>query len=226
MSNADKRLSPAGARFIAGWEGCVLRPYNDSANNATIGIGHLLHLGPVTGRDIASWRGFTQHDAIALLQRDVHQVEEQVRALVHRELEQHEYDATIDITYNCGPGVLESSVGRLINAGELRAAANAMLAWDHAGGHVEPGLRRRREADAHLFLEQAPAYVPSDEARWEREWDQLRGHKGIGAAARRRALRRAMTARRKLIWHLAQHSGWATLNRAQRYRALLNRTEG
>ena len=38
-------MSKAGEAFLAGWEGIVLHPYNDAVNNATIGIGHLIHYG-------------------------------------------------------------------------------------------------------------------------------------------------------------------------------------
>ena len=79
------------------------------------------------------------------------------------------------------------------------------------------------------FFDHAPApYRPADEARWEASYDRLRGRKGVAAAGRRRALVRAMTRRRRLIWHLAnaEAGGWNELNRAQRYRALLVRTEG
>lgn len=226
MSNERKRLSSDGARFIAGWEGCVLRPYNDSASNATIGVGHLIHLGPVTVADIRHWRGFTRAKAIALLQLDVDVVERQLREHITIELDQHEWDAAIDITFNCGVAVLEGDVGKLLDAGRIEAAGNAMLDWDHAGGIVVLGLKRRREADRRLLFEPEAAYMPPDEARWEREYDQLRGVKGVRAAARRRALVRVMTARRKLIWQLAQSSGWGKLNRAHRYRELLARTGG
>ena len=43
-------LSGPGAGFIARFEGCVLRMYNDPTNNATIGVGHLIHLA-INGRE-------------------------------------------------------------------------------------------------------------------------------------------------------------------------------
>lgn len=221
-----KRLSTDGARFIAGWEGCVLHPYNDAANNATIGIGHLIHLGPVDAGDLATWRGFTYQRAIELLQRDVGEVERAIRFAITVDLDQHEFDALVDLAFNCGPGVLQGTIGDLVNERRMQAAGNAMLAWDHAGGVVLAGLRRRREADRRLLLEPEAAYFPADERRWEAEYDALRGRKGLAAAGRRRALERAMTKRRRQIWQLAQQSGWAKLNRAQRYRELLSRTGG
>ncbi|HWY90667.1 MAG TPA: hypothetical protein VNY31_08350 [Solirubrobacteraceae bacterium] len=77
---------------------------------------------------------------------------------------------------------------------------------------------------SEAFFPAGPAnYVPADEARWEREYDQLlaKHHRPV----RRRVLRRVMTSRRKLIWRVAQQTGWDILNRAARYRQLLRRTE-
>lgn len=225
--NDHLRLSERGARFIAGFEGCVLHPYNDPWN-ATIGIGHLIHFGRVTSADIERYRGFTYADAIQLLREDVRQVEEQIRSKIHVELNQNQWDALVSLVFNCGPGILESEIGADINAKQFTAAANAWQAWCHGnGGIVLNGLVRRREAERQLFLETpttalAP-YTPGDEQNWIREYDRLtHAHR---APWRRRWLRRVMTRRRKLIWHLAQKSGWNTLNRAERYRQLLLRTE-
>ncbi len=222
MSNEHRKLSPAGAKLIESFEGCILHPYNDPYN-ATIGIGHLIHFGPFTDADTRRYAGFTYADALRLLEQDVQTTETSIRELIHVELNQHQWDALVDLAYNCGPGVLEGQVGELINNRSFTAAADAWQAWDHAGGELLPGLARRRRAERLLWLTPDPPYKPADEARWENEYDQLlHAHKG---AIRRRVLRRAMTRRRKEIFRLAQKTGWSTLNRADRYRALLLRTE-
>lgn len=222
MSNEHRKLSPAGAKLIESFEGCILHPYNDPYN-ATIGIGHLIHFGPFTDADTRRYAGFTYTDALRLLEQDVQTTETSIRELIHVELNQHQWDALVDLAYNCGPGVLDGQVGELINSRSFAAAADAWQAWDHAGGELLPGLARRRRAERLLWLQPEPPYKPADEARWETEYDQLlHTHKG---AIRRRALRRVMTRRRKEIFRLAQKTGWSTLNRANRYRALLARTE-
>ncbi len=66
-------------------------------------------------------------------------------------------------------------------------------------------------------------YVPGDEHNWIREYDRLKHERR--APARRIWLRRTMTRRRKLIWHLAQKTGWSTLNRTNRYHELARRTK-
>lgn len=222
MNNLQRKLSQAAAKFIESFEGCVLHPYNDPYN-ATIGIGHLIHFGPFTDADVRKYAGFTYDDAIKLLQQDVETAETSIRELIHVDLNQHEWDALVDLVYNCGPAILESHVGQLINAHQFAAAADAWQEWDHAGGVMLEGLARRRRAERQLWLEPLPPYMPADEARWETEYDRLlRTHK---RKLRQTVLRRVMTKRRKEIWHLAQQTGWTTRNRADRYRALLLRTE-
>jgi GH24 family phage-related lysozyme (muramidase) len=49
------QLSVRGAHFIDRFEGWRDTPYNNAANNATIGFGHLIHTGPVTAHDRAAW---------------------------------------------------------------------------------------------------------------------------------------------------------------------------
>jgi GH24 family phage-related lysozyme (muramidase) len=51
------KIDAHGLHLIAGFEGFVDRPYNDSAGNATIGYGHLIHRGPVTLADQNVRRG-------------------------------------------------------------------------------------------------------------------------------------------------------------------------
>jgi GH24 family phage-related lysozyme (muramidase) len=229
--NEHMELSRAGAAFIAGWEGDVLTPYNDADNppNATIGIGHLIHEGPVTRADIRRWRGFSYEDSLQLLQADVRQVEEQIRAKITHPLAQNEWDALVDVLFNTGPGILDAGVAEAINAGRMQQATEVWAQWIHGnGGVVLEGLVHRRAGDTELFLRTPAPYENPQEARWEHEYDQLAHRTGWAANARRRALVRAMTRRRKEIWHLAntQPGGWGKLNRASRYRQLLARTEG
>jgi lysozyme len=158
------KMSKAGEAFLAGWEGTVLRPYNDSVSNATIGIGHLIHLGPVTTLDVARYthyRGphghrrphaFDLEDAYTLLADDIASFERDLADYIHVPLNQHQVDATLDLIYNCGPAPLASRFGALLNQRAYRPAADEMLNWDHAGGQVLLGLQRRRQAEHALFL--------------------------------------------------------------------------
>jgi lysozyme len=237
MVNADKRLSSGGERFIAGFEGVVLHPYNDPWN-ATIGIGHLIHLGTVTQADLDRYRHFTYADALALLAVDVHGVEATLRRTIYVALNRNQWDALVSLVFNCGPGVLADRVGELVNHGQFAAAAEAWQAWCHGnGGVVLPGLVRRRQAERDLFLtpeaEKTPPhhYQPADEARWIAEDDLLtailqkhpRSTTAPAAHARLVWLRVVMRRRMRLIVKLAHRTGWDTYDRAWRLGELQRR---
>lgn len=64
------------------------------------------------------------------------------------------YAAYVSLAYNIGTGgFCKSSVVRLHNAGQTRAACDALLKFNRAGGLVFPGLTRRREAERALCLQ-------------------------------------------------------------------------
>lgn len=235
-ANAARRLSAAGERFIAGFEGVVLRPYNDPWN-ATVGIGHLIHPGPVTQADVARYRRFSYADALALLAVDVRGVEVSIRRAVAVPLGQNQWDALVSLVFNCGPGVLAGDVGRLLNRQDFHGAADAWQAWCHGnGGVVLPGLVRRREAERALFLASEPAptrhYQPADEARWIEEYDRraadLRLHPVAASLlgyprTRLVWLRFVMRRRMRLIVELAHRGGWDTRDRIWRLGELQRR---
>jgi len=158
------KISKAGEAFLAGWEGIVLYPYNDSVGYATIGIGHLLHYSNVTQADIDRFARFTGphghrrphafdlEDAYTYLADDLGRFERDLADYIHVKLTQNQVDATLDLIYNCGAGPLASRFGELLNARQYAAAADELLGWDHAGGQVLLGLQRRRQAERALFL--------------------------------------------------------------------------
>jgi len=162
-----RKMSAAGKKFLEGWEGCVLAPYDDAGGNATIGIGHLIHYGPVTTADRIRYNAyhgphghrpahsFDLKDAYVLLGDDLLRFEQDLADYIHVDLTQNQVDATIDFIYNCGPAPLAGTFGQLLNARNYTAAADNMLGWDHAGGTVLEGLARRRAADRALFLSAA-----------------------------------------------------------------------
>lgn len=167
--NGARKVSTKGLHFIEQWEdgpshGPFLQPYNDSANNATIGVGHLIHQGPVTVSDVkhyAEYTGlhgrerphpFNDKDAYALLAVDVGWVQTAILAYVHARLPQTVFDALADLTFNCGPGCLTGTVGELASKRDYPGCAEALLAWDHSAGIVNEGLRARRLSERALIL--------------------------------------------------------------------------
>ncbi len=152
---APTRLSPRGADFVARFEGCILRLYNDPTNNATIGVGHLVHMGPINGTEPGEFRnGITRKRALELLGQDARAAADAVRRLIKVPLEQHQADALISFTFNCGESSLQTSTLRKrLNAGEYSAVPHELGRWVFSQGKKLPGLVRRRQAEGVLFSE-------------------------------------------------------------------------
>lgn len=145
-------LSAAGLDLIARSEGFVATVYDDAAGHATIGYGHLLHLGPATAEDRAKWGTITDARAREILRDDAKQAQASVRRLVNVPLAQGEFDALVDFAFNLGGGNLESStLLRLLNAGDRDGAAGQFAKWNKAGGKVLRGLVERRLAEERMF---------------------------------------------------------------------------
>lgn len=159
-----RTVSKQGLEFIERWEGCVLHPYNDSSDYATVGIGHLLHRSPVVLQDTEHYAHYTglhahekphafdQADALALLGADVAWVERDILAYIRPRLTHPQFDALADLVFNCGPAPLSGSVGQLYNGKQFAEASTAMLSWCHSAGAVVPGLLARRQAEQQLIL--------------------------------------------------------------------------
>jgi lysozyme len=226
--------SGAGIALIKEFEGFPFggRPYRDAVGVWTTGYGHTAGVGPNSPR-------LTEREASRLLQADLdHTYERAVEALpIADDLNQNQFDALVSFVYNLGAGAIspETGIGRALRARQWRRAADEMLRWDKAGGHVLAGLSRRRRAERALFLRPVTtnplAPLTPKERRLCREYDRLVAAKRAGrdteqARQRRIALRAAMERRRKAIWHAAEAviGGWERLNRRPRYRQLLARS--
>lgn len=148
-----KQASPKGLAFLIAEEGFIPHAYNDPANHATFGVGHLLHLGPVTAADRAKWGTKAQPKPRALVERVLREdlanrYERAVRDAVKKPLKPHQFDALLSLCFNIGTGGFKrSTVVRRLNAGDFRGAADAILMWNKPAILIP---RRRRERG--LFL--------------------------------------------------------------------------
>ena len=224
-------VGPAGVTLIKEFEGfphCG-RPYRDMVGVWTIGYGHTEGVGPNSP-------ALSEKQASELLRRDLDKKYGPAVDGLKIKLSQNQYDALVSFVYNCGPGAVsdKTQVGRALRRGDWPGAANCLLMWDKAGGSRVAGLTRRRNAERALFLDQDDVADPladytDNERSWIREYDKL--VRRNGDPARRQALREAMSAQRKRIWHAAQPKaeggdgqGWDHGNRRARYRSLKSRT--
>lgn len=144
MAN-DLQYSPYGLMITESFEGCVLHAYRDVAGVLSIGYGH-------TGSDVQEGQVITQAQAEILLKADIASSVVVVNHMVQVPLNQNQFDALVDFVFNVGQGnFYNSTLLRKLNAGDYAGAAEQFSAWVYAGGEVQPGLVRRRDAEAGLF---------------------------------------------------------------------------
>lgn len=142
-------VNPAGITLVKQFEGCVLHAYPDPGTGGdpwTIGYGH-------TGSDVHPGVTWTQAQADVALERDVQRFADDVNVMVTHSVSPNQFAALVSFAYNLGPTALaESTLLRLVNAGDYANAALQFARWTYAGGRQLPGLVRRRAAERALFL--------------------------------------------------------------------------
>lgn len=147
ITSMDKK----GQSFLIDSEGIRTIPYNDSVSNSTIGIGHLIHLGPVTPADRKKYAGFNYNDAVNLFKKDLLVYEEAVAKVVSQSkvpVNQNMFNAMTSLCYNVGTsGFANSTVAKELKKGNKQKAADAFLLWN------KPAiLETRRIRERKLFL--------------------------------------------------------------------------
>ena len=95
----------------------------------------------------------TREEADTRLLRELDEFANGVRKIVKVSVTQCQFDALVSFAFNVGVTDLkESTLLKMLNAGDSQGAANQFLRWNKAGGKVLPGLTRRRQAEKDLFL--------------------------------------------------------------------------
>jgi lysozyme len=138
----------AGLDVTEDAEGCRLTAYPDPGTGGdpwTIGYGH-------TGSDVHPGLTIDHAKAQELLLSDVRKSEDAVKRFVTVDLTQHQFDALVDFAFNCGAGNLQhSTLLKLVNASDFAGASTHFSDWVKGGGHILPGLVKRRHSETVLF---------------------------------------------------------------------------
>jgi lysozyme len=125
---------------IAGFESYRGTAYLDSVNVPTLGYG--------TTQGVKLGDKTTPERALVRLLADATGTGEAIKGCIQVPLYQHEFDAYVSLAYNIGEGAFcRSSLVRLLNQGNYRAACDQVLRWDMAGGRKLAGLTKRRQAE-------------------------------------------------------------------------------
>ena len=136
--------SRKGLQLTEDFEGCRLLAYQDVAGYWTIGFGHRV--------GVKQGDSGTSEQAEALLVADIAWAVAFVNHVVKVPIAQGIFDSLVDFTYNLGSGNLQSStLLKLVNDSNFKAAAEEFERWDLAGGKVVAGLLRRRQAEETEF---------------------------------------------------------------------------
>jgi len=139
-------VSETGLTFIQEMEGLQLRPYQDSANNWTVGYGHLI-------TDRKHMRQITREEARKFLAIDIRVAEDDIHHTITAHLTQNQFDALASLFYNLGRTQLkDSDLVHYVNHSQFTEAAMEWPRWSRAKGRFIPGLFMRRCKEAFLFI--------------------------------------------------------------------------
>jgi lysozyme len=137
--------------LIKHFESLHLNAYLCPANIWTIGFGNTFY---EDNTRVKQGDKISEARAIQLLMFILEFFEKQVDNMTRDDLSQHQFDALVSFAYNVGHGNLKSStLLRKVNANALDETIwGEFIKWDKASGKSLLGLKRRRNAEAHLFV--------------------------------------------------------------------------
>jgi len=135
--------------LVKQFEGLRLTAYKDIAGNLSIGYGHFNSTPP----PCTDCMVITEAQANSMLDNDLEHILSLIQGHVSVDLTDNQLAALLSFAFNLGQNALiNSTLLKDLNDGNIDAAADAFLAWDHSNGTVVPGLARRRAAERALFL--------------------------------------------------------------------------
>lgn len=137
--------------LIKKYEGFSEKPYKCSAGVPTIGYGSTFYLNgnKVTMKDSP----ISEEVALSILFSVVEDFSKKVEKLLNVSVNQNQFDALVDFSYNLGIGNLQkSTLLKLVNNKDFVGASKQFKLWNKANGKVLNGLTKRRKEEEELFL--------------------------------------------------------------------------
>lgn len=150
----DLSLSEQGVNLIKQFEGFSSKLYNDPAGHCTIGYGTLVHRDNCNGNESDEFKkGISEERGTELLKLEANKFSGTVNNSVTVPLNQNQFDALVSFVYNIGPAAFgESTLLKKLNNGSYDSVPSELRKWVKGGGKVLPGLVKRREQEANLFI--------------------------------------------------------------------------
>jgi lysozyme len=146
------RISQRGINMIKDFEGCKLAAYKDSVGIPTIGVGHV--------KGVKMGMKITQAQADKFLVEDLAVVEKCLNSLSVM-LKQNQFDSLASWIFNLGVGNFNSSTMKKYIVAKCSDidVTDQMVKWCNAGGRPLLGLKKRRVAEANMYLGYTKYYV-------------------------------------------------------------------
>ena len=141
--------------LIKSFEGLVLHPYHGAADVPglyTIGYGTIAY---PDGRKVQlTDPPITQAQAEEYLKFHVQEKAKAVDTLIRHDINQNQYGALVSFTYNLGEGALtQSTLRKKVNLNPNDTSIrDEFVKWIFSNGQKQPGLLRRRQAEADLYF--------------------------------------------------------------------------
>lgn len=149
MKSFSEYPAEIAADFIEAWEGCRLQAYKCPTGIWTIGVGHT--------KDVAEHDEITYEQSREILYSDIEEVKRGLAPFINVPVTKGQFIALVSLAFNVGVGYVIHQCPKLmraLSAGDVEAAAHEFLDIDKANGVRLPGLTRRRQSEAKLFLEE------------------------------------------------------------------------
>lgn len=145
----EMRISDAGLKLIARFEGFRESVYQCPGGKPTIGYGHVVK----SSETDKYTNQLSREEGLSLLNSDiVDQYVPDIQRLVNVPLEQSQFDALTSFVYNVGAKNLsDSTLLKYLNAADAPQASFQFLLWRKASGKYLPGLFKRRLAEMFIF---------------------------------------------------------------------------
>lgn len=141
LSASAMNISENGLNMIKKFEGLRLKAYKCPADVWTIGYGHTV---AEPGQKI------NKNQADSLLRKDVRKFERYVNNRIRAPLNQNQFDALVDHSFNIGS--IYGNLYRYIQNRQHKLAAIMLGKYIRAKGRILPGLVKRANARKQLYL--------------------------------------------------------------------------
>ena len=153
MEEFNYQVSDDAVELAKHHEGFRARAYLDPIGIPTIGYGLTRYFHRPGAPKVKMGDVITEDEASFALAATMQSFFDQAAAATTVKLEQFQVDALASFIYNVGvANFRNSTMLRLINAGDFDGAARQFPRWNKAGGKVLPGLTRRRNDEMLMFM--------------------------------------------------------------------------